>query len=546
MRLPSRPSTRRNLLPDVVVTRSLSCSRSSVVVRTLRCGTSSRCARLWARHARAAPGVCRRQCASLARCSQHAGSRRRVRCRGAAPRMPSNPELTVYVGPRFGEVGTGVDVQVSLMQEIQIGGERGRRVEAAERFRTQTEAEIDQVRWFVHADVHAAFHRALVERERARLAERVVEFQAEVLRVVERQIAAGAAAPLALRLAQAEVAQAQQQLVAAEQVYAASCIRLAQLSGWPVTTPPEPVGHAESPREPPALATLQTLARERVPSLVAGRARVQATLARVAVADREAWPRPPSACSTTARAAPPGPGPSTSSWVWSRCPSPASRPTRVLVLPRAPRWWWPRPSCGHARLAGRSDRGGAQRDHGRGTARARLRDRDPAALRGEPHAAPALVRAGRDRHARAVDRARALPAHPERRPRRPSSTTSSRRRGSSAWSAPSSGTTTTRRGHAMNRPRLASACAGAAWNAGRAEHQRARPQGEHEGAATKRARLTMTRGKARAGAPGRGPRLTPRRRSARAFASGGPSGARSRGGVAIPPRCSSSPAAPRT
>jgi len=210
----------------------------------------------------------------------------------AAPRMPSNPEITVYVGPRFGEVGTGVDVQVSLMQEIQIGGERGLRVRASERFRTQTEAEIEQVRWFVHADVHAAFHRALVERERVRLAERVVEFQAEVLRVVERQIAAGAAAPLALRLAQAEVAQAQQQLVAAEQVFLASCIRLAQLSGWPVATPPEPIGHAELPEQPPSLEQLQALARESLPSLVAGRARVQAALARVAVADREAWPRP--------------------------------------------------------------------------------------------------------------------------------------------------------------------------------------------------------------------------------------------------------------
>ncbi|MBK8593519.1 MAG: TolC family protein [Sandaracinaceae bacterium] len=210
----------------------------------------------------------------------------------AAPRMPSNPELTVYVGPRFGEVGTGVDVQVSLMQEIQIGGERGLRVEASQHFRTQTEAEIDQVRWFVHADVHAAFHRALVERERARLAERVVAFQTDILRVVERQIAAGSEAPLALRLAQAEVAQAQQQLVAAQQAYAASCIRLAQLSGWPVTTPPEPVGHAESPTEPPPLAQLQARARERVPSVVAGRARVRTAVARVAVADREAWPRP--------------------------------------------------------------------------------------------------------------------------------------------------------------------------------------------------------------------------------------------------------------
>ncbi len=210
----------------------------------------------------------------------------------ASPRFPSNPELTVYVGPRFGDEGAGVDVQVSLMQEIAIGGERGLRVQASERFRTHTEAEIAQVRWFVHADVHAGFHRALVERERVRLAERVVAFQTEVLRVVERQIAAGAAAPLALRLAQAEVAQAQQQLVAAEQVFLASRIRLAQLSGWPVTTPPEPMGHAENPAEPPPLADVQALAREHVPSLVAGRARVQAAVARVAVADREAWPRP--------------------------------------------------------------------------------------------------------------------------------------------------------------------------------------------------------------------------------------------------------------
>ncbi|MBK6578447.1 MAG: TolC family protein [Sandaracinaceae bacterium] len=255
----------------------------------------------------------------------------------AAPRMPSNPELTVYVGPRFGEVGTGVDVQVSLMQEIQIGGERGLRVEASQHFRTQTEAEIDQVRWFVHADVHAAFHRALVERERARLAERVVAFQTDILRVVERQIAAGSEAPLALRLAQAEVAQAQQQLVAAQQAYAASCIRLAQLSGWPVTTPPEPVGHAESPREPPALATLQTLARERVPSLVAGSCRVAPPW--------RASPSPTgrlglalqSASSTTVRGAPRVPGHSTSSWVWFRCRFPASRPTRVLARWRAQR-----------------------------------------------------------------------------------------------------------------------------------------------------------------------------------------------------------------
>ncbi len=206
--------------------------------------------------------------------------------------LPTNPEVSIAVGPRFGISGTGVDVDVTLTQQLQIGGERGLRINAAERLRELTDAEIEQIRWAVHCDVHAAFHRALVEQERSRLAERVVTFQQEVLRVVERQIAAGEAAPLALRLAQAEVAQAQQVLVAAQQAFFASRIQLAQLSGWPVGTPPMPVGAVDSPRDPPPLARLLAVARERLPSLRAGAARIREAEARSSLAAREAWPRP--------------------------------------------------------------------------------------------------------------------------------------------------------------------------------------------------------------------------------------------------------------
>jgi len=210
----------------------------------------------------------------------------------ASPLLPGNPELTVGVGPRLGGGDTGIDVQASLMQQIQIAGERGLRLEAADRLRDLTDAEIEQLRWLVHCDVHAAFHRALVEQQRLALAERVVVFQQDVLKFVERQIAAGEAAPLTLRLAQAEVAQAQQVRVGAAQAYFASRIQLAQLSGWPAARPPTPQGKVDEPRELAPHDTLLAVARERLPSLKAAAAKVGETRARVTLADREAWPKP--------------------------------------------------------------------------------------------------------------------------------------------------------------------------------------------------------------------------------------------------------------
>lgn len=210
----------------------------------------------------------------------------------ASPLLPANPQVSVAVGPRLGLSGTGVDVEASLSQQIQIGGERGVRREAAEKFSQMTDAEIEQVRWMVHTDVHAAFHRALVERERLRLTERVVVFQQEVLRVVQRQIAAGETAPLSLRLAQAEVAQAVQSAAAARQGYIASRIRLAQLSGWPVDRPPTPSGTVDPPHEPPELAQLIKTAKEKLPRLKSAAAAIVEAEARLEVANREIWPKP--------------------------------------------------------------------------------------------------------------------------------------------------------------------------------------------------------------------------------------------------------------
>jgi cobalt-zinc-cadmium efflux system outer membrane protein len=226
---------------------------------------------------------------SVARSTRSRADAARV---AAALRLLDNPELTVAAGPRFGKSGTGIDVEVGVMQPFPVSGERARRMDAAERLRELTDAEIEQLRWTVHCDVHATFHRALVEQERAQLAERVVAFQQDVLRVVEQQIAAGETAPLTLRLAQAEVAQAQQVLVGAQQAFYAARIRLAQLSGWPAATPPLPAGPLDDPRDPPPLARLNAVALAHLPRLKALQTRLAEAQARVALADRQAWPRP--------------------------------------------------------------------------------------------------------------------------------------------------------------------------------------------------------------------------------------------------------------
>lgn len=205
---------------------------------------------------------------------------------------PSDPQLTVSVGPRLAPRGTGVEVEVSLYQSIFLAGERRLAITAADAVAELTDAEIEQLRWAVHCDVHAAYHRAIVERERALLAARVVAFQREVLRAVERRTAAGETGALPLRLTLAEVAQAEQALLQSEQAHRAARIRLAQLAGWPVAHPPDPEGKLDSPAEPPPVERLLAIARERLPLLRTRDAAVREAEARVALAEREAWPKP--------------------------------------------------------------------------------------------------------------------------------------------------------------------------------------------------------------------------------------------------------------
>lgn len=216
----------------------------------------------------------------------------KARKTGASSLLPANPELDLGLGARKNRSGSGLEVDVGLSQAFSLGGKRRSRLNEAQAFADLSETQIEHVRWLVHCDVHAAYHVALIEQERLELARRVVEFQEEVLGIVERQISVGEAAPLSLRLAQAEVAQARQVLLNTEQSLLAARLRLAQLSGWPIGTPPKPEGAAQVPSELPQRGQLTELAFRHLPSLKAASLRIEQARAQLQVAKAEAWPDP--------------------------------------------------------------------------------------------------------------------------------------------------------------------------------------------------------------------------------------------------------------
>lgn len=211
---------------------------------------------------------------------------------GASPLLPYNPQLSVGAGPRITSGGTYTDFQASVSQQIEIGGERGLRLDAAERTRHRFETELEEARWGVHRDVHAGFHRALVARERLSAAQRLLEFQENLVDIARRRLRAGDVSPLAVRLAEGELSEARVSSIAKAQNYLRTRLELGVVAGWPVAHPPTPVGSLQTPRTAPSLAHLLALAEEHQPRLRTLEATLAEARAQAKAADRDGWLEP--------------------------------------------------------------------------------------------------------------------------------------------------------------------------------------------------------------------------------------------------------------
>lgn len=219
-------------------------------------------------------------------------SKGRAELEAEAPLFPTDPVLGGAIGRRSNRAGSGIDWGVSLEQEIEIAGERAARRRAARASVDQGAAELEAARWRVHQRLHGAFHAALVARERVRAAGRLVQFSQKLVEVAGKRLSAGETSALPVRLAESDFAEARQARVAAESAFRAECLELADASGWPSETPPDPSGGLGSPQAPPPTAELLRIAHARDPELRAREAAVRRFRATLASARRAGFPNP--------------------------------------------------------------------------------------------------------------------------------------------------------------------------------------------------------------------------------------------------------------
>lgn len=206
---------------------------------------------------------------------------------GAEPLLRQNPTLEFAIGPRFnGAVSHDFDFIAAVSQPVEIAGERGARLDAATRLGARLEAEVGVTRWQLRREVVSAYYSALVANEQALVAEQVEQFSKQLLEIVRRRLTAGEATAIEVRVAELDVVQSKRAVMAAKQTHLQSRLRLAEVTGWPVESPPEVSGSLATPSAvPPASVVLAAV--EHNPSLNARRAAVAEAQARKELAERE-------------------------------------------------------------------------------------------------------------------------------------------------------------------------------------------------------------------------------------------------------------------
>lgn len=216
----------------------------------------------------------------------------RAEVEAESPLLPSDPVVSASIGRRWTNAGSGFDYSVALEQEVDLAGRRGLQLGAARSSVRARQAEQSAAEWSVHQQIHAAYHQALVARERVAAAERMLAFTERLAVVAEQRFRAGETSPLPARLAAGEVAQARQAALQAASDYQSRRLDLARIAGWSERALLTPAEALEAPEQPPDVAALLRTAHDRQPALRAARARHQAAQARLSAAERRAWPNP--------------------------------------------------------------------------------------------------------------------------------------------------------------------------------------------------------------------------------------------------------------
>jgi cobalt-zinc-cadmium efflux system outer membrane protein len=218
-----------------------------------------------------------------------------------------NPDFSaVAPGPGFG--GSRNASEFTVMQELEVAGQRGLRIDAARFGLTRATATVANATRLTLADASIAFYRALSAQRRLQVTREVLELTERLLGAVRTQLREGEISILEANLAEIEFGRAQARVLSAQRDATTASLDLARLIGIgpgvslrledpaaAVSAPPDstrPVAPVVAPVTLPApdIDSLTALALARRPDLAATVTALRETEALVSLSRREALP----------------------------------------------------------------------------------------------------------------------------------------------------------------------------------------------------------------------------------------------------------------
>lgn len=211
---------------------------------------------------------------------------------GASVLLKDNPDLELSAGPRVSGAGgeTWADLDVGIAQRFEIGGQRGRRIRAANERILAARAGARDAERVVSLAVATLFFESLAAREKERVLAQDERLAADLVEVARVRLEAGAGGPFELNAAQIALARAGVAVRRARAEAEATRVRLAEVLGRPPGDRFDPRGEIAMEVPPGTTEDLVETALRARSDLLALRHEVNSARARAALAGAEAWP----------------------------------------------------------------------------------------------------------------------------------------------------------------------------------------------------------------------------------------------------------------
>lgn len=195
---------------------------------------------------------------------------------------PFNPAVSVDAASRKAPDSRGGDRGLEVSQEVEIGGQRSRRIAVATADFEAAEARFSRNQRLLAGRVALAFADAVRARELLGIEEADATLAGDLLRFEERRLEAGASTQIDLNLARVATGRSARRLELARGAYAEARSALAEAVGLGPAAPPEPAGDLDDgTAQLPLLEELVRTALENREDLLASRREEEAARAQV-------------------------------------------------------------------------------------------------------------------------------------------------------------------------------------------------------------------------------------------------------------------------